>query len=428
VEKANRDALARHLFDQTAAEAERLDASLGAMREEVQATKDMAAPLHAEAKLTREGLGQTAEAFKSAVSEAAAKSANWVRLQKQLQETVTLLESYVKMLDDSVRAHAQAEFGRIKAQDLALSQRLTELKRAEAEIVQAHENSALLVARLESENARVEAEIGRLGESVALDAERVARFDELTAKMRSLAELEQAKELQALKLRMAYAESEVRESEVRGELERMEKSKAGLAEKLKNVAGQTSEIARRREAVRIAGVDVRNAESERDNNILALGREEKSLADMIKDGDPRLAARDLLDKAKSIRGQIAEVEEGRRLLADGDAEIAKHQARLDDLLQGSSFDGLQSKVRGSHDALVVLERAIIALEDALAGDEILRRNPIAADKVRSWDRFRSEATRRLQAARSTYLRSRNPLDPPLLDEINAAIESLKQLP
>ncbi len=428
VEKAQRDAYAQALFDQMANEAEGLDASLGAMRDDVQATKDMAAPLFAEAKLTREGLEQTTESFKKAVSGAAVKSANWIRLQKQLQENVTLLESYVKMLDDSVRSHAQAELGRIKAQDLALTQRLAELKRAEDEVVQAHAGSASLVARLEAESTRVESEIERLGHSVALDAARVAEFDGLTAKMRSLADLEHAKELQSFKLRLAYAQCDVREAEVRDELLNLEKSKTALADKLKDVANQTSEITRRREAVRLAGVDVRNAEAERENNIRALRQEEKSLADMIKDGDPRLAARELLEKAKSIRGQIAEVEEGRRLLVDGDAEIAKLQARLDDLLQGVSFDGLQIQVRGSQDALVVLERAIAALEEALAADDILRRNPIAAGKISSWDQFRSEAARRLKSARSTYLRSRNPLDPPLLDEINAAIDSLKQLP
>jgi chromosome segregation ATPase len=309
-----------------------------------------------------------------------------------------------------------------------LSRRLNELKQAEAEVVLAHEHSASLVARLEGETGRIEAEIERLGASVARDAGRVAEFDGLTAKMRSLAELEHAKELQLMKLRLACAQCDVREAEVRDELQNLEKSKAGLADKLKDVADQTSEVARRREAIRSAGIDVRKAEAERENNIRALRQEEKTLADMIKAGDPRVAARELLDKARSIREQIAEVEEGRRLLADGDAEIAKHQARLDGLLQGASFDGLQAQVKGSHDALMVLERSIAALEEALAAEEILRRNPIAADKLRSWDRFRAEATRRLRFARSTYLRSRNPLDPPLLDEINAAIDSLRQLP
>lgn len=427
-EKAHRDAYAQELFDGLSSEAETLDASLVAMREEVRATKDMAAPLHAEAKLTREGLEQTTEAFVKAVGGAAAKSANWVRLQKQLQANVMLLEAFVRMLDDSVRSHAQAELARIKARDLVLSRRLTELKQAEAEVVLAHEHSASLVARLEGETGRIEAEIERLGASVARDAGRVAEFDGLTAKMRSLAELEHAKELQLMKLRLACAQCDVREAEVRDELQNLEKSKAGLADKLKDVADQTSEVARRREAIRSAGIDVRKAEAERENNIRALRQEEKTLADMIKAGDPRVAARELLDKARSIREQIAEVEEGRRLLADGDAEIAKHQARLDGLLQGASFDGLQAQVKGSHDALMVLERSIAALEEALAAEEILRRNPIAADKLRSWDRFRAEATRRLRFARSTYLRSRNPLDPPLLDEINAAIDSLRQLP
>ena len=427
VEKANRNAYAQALFDQTAQDAERLDATLGAMREEVQSTKDMAAPLHEEAKQAREGLAQTTESFKKAVSGAAVKSANWVRLQKQLQENVTLLESYVRMLDDSVSSHAQAELGRIKAQDLALTQRLAELKRAEDEVVQAHAGSALLVARLEAETTRVESEIERLGASVALDAARVAEFDGLTAKMRSLADLEHAKELQSLKLRLAYAQCDVREAEVRDELLNLEKSKTGLADKLKDIANQNSEITRRREAIRLAGVDVRKAESERENNIRALRQEEKNLADMIKDGDARLAARELLEKAKSVREEIAEVEVARRLLSDDGAEIARLQARLDDLLQGASSDGLQVEAAGSQDALVVLKEAIAALEKALAADDMLRRNPIAAGMVGSWGRFRSEAARRLKSARSTYLRSRNPLDPPLPDEINAAIESLKQL-
>lgn len=427
VEKANHDAYAQALFERIAKDAENLDASLGAMREEVQATKDMAAPLHAEAKQAREGVAQTTEAFKEAVRGAAAESANWVRLQRQLQENVTLLESYVRMLDDSVRSHAQAELGRIKAQDLALTRRLAELKRAEEEVVQAHAGSALLVARLEAENARVESEIERLGASVALDAARVAEFDGLTAKMRSLADLEHAKELQSLNLRLAYAQCDVREAEVRDELLRLEKSKADLADKLKDVASQSSEITRRREALRQAGADVLKAESERENNIRALRQEEKNLADMIKDGDARLAARELLEKARSVREQIADVEVAKRLLSDGDSEIARLQARLDDLLQGASSDELQAQVKGSEDARAVLERAIAALEEALAADDTLRRNPMAAGKVGSWDVFRSEAARRLRSARSTYLRSRNPLDPPLPDEVNAAIESLKQL-
>jgi hypothetical protein len=308
-----------------------------------------------------------------------------------------------------------------------LTQRLAELKRAEEEVVLAHAGSASLVARLEAETIRVESEIERLGASVALDAARVAEFDGLTAKMRSLADLEHAKELQSLKLRLAYAQCDVREAEVRDELLNLEKSKTVLADKLKDVANQNSEITRRREAVRLAGVDVRKAESERENNIRALRQEEKNLADMIKDGDARLAARELLEKAKSVREEITEVEVARRLLSDDGAEIARLQARLDDLLQGASSDGLQVQAAGSQDALVVLKEAIAALEKALAADDMLRRNPIAAGMVGSWGRFRSEAARRLKSARSTYLRSRNPLDPPLPDEINAAIESLKQL-
>jgi hypothetical protein len=57
----------------------------------------------------------------------------------------------------------------------------------------------------------------------------------------------------------------------------------------------------------------------------------------------------------------------------------------------------------------------------------MRANPVAADKLRSWEQFKAEASLRLAAARVTYLRCRNPLESPLVDEINAAIDSLKQL-
>jgi hypothetical protein len=158
-----------------------------------------------------------------------------------------------------------------------------------------------------------------------------------------------------------------------------------------------------------------------------LAREEKALADMIKAGDPRQLAKALLDKAKAVRADIEDVNEARRLLTDGDAEIAKLEAELDALLNGQTVDGLGAQVKGTEAALKVLEQAIHSLEAALAGEDAIRANPLAADKLRSWGQFKAEASSRLAAARVTYLRCRNPMESPLIDEINAAIDSLKQL-
>jgi hypothetical protein len=426
-EKATHDANAQRLFEELADGARRLDQSLRAMDDEVRSTTDMAATLHAEAKQSRDDLAETAVAFTEAMRGAAVRSANWSRLQKSLQEHVRLLESYARMLDGAVRSNAQAELARGKAQEEVLLRRLQELGQSEAEVAAAHVKSAELVSRLEGEAARVEAEIERLGDTVSQDAERVAYFDSLTAKMAALADLRHAKETQSLNVRHAYAQCEIREQEVRDELLSLEKSLVGLAEKKRLVAEQSAEITRRREAIRTSGVDVRNAESERDNLTRALGREEKALADMIKGGDPRQLARGLLDKAKAVRADIDEVNEARLLLTDGDAEIGKLEAELDGLLKGDSVDGLRANVKGTEAAVLILERAIHSLEEALAGEDIMRANPIAADKLRSWDQFRSEASRRLAAARVTYLRCRNPMESPLVAEINAAIDALNQL-
>jgi hypothetical protein len=207
----------------------------------------------------------------------------------------------------------------------------------------------------------------------------------------------------------------------------LESSLQGLADKKRIVAAQSAEITRRREEIRAQGVDVRNAEADRDNLTRALAREEKALADMIKAGDPRQLAKALLDKAKAVRADIEDVNEARRLLTDGDAEIAKLEAELDALLNGQTVDGLGAQVKGTEAALKVLEQAIHSLEAALAGEDAIRANPLAADKLRSWGQFKAEASSRLAAARVTYLRCRNPMESPLIDEINAAIDSLKQL-
>ena len=426
-EKAAHDANAQSMFDELSKRAKALDESLRAMEEEVRSTTDMAAPLHAEAKQTRDDLEKTVTGFREAIRGSAEKSANWSRLQRILQQHIQLFESYARMLDGTVSSNAQAELARVKAQEAILVRRIQELGQAEAEVAAAHVKSAELVSRLEGEVARVEAEIERLGESISLDAERVAYFDALTAKMAALADLRHAKETKSLNLQHAYAQCDVHEQEVRGELLNLERSLVGLTDKRKLVAEQAAEVTRRREAIKAEGVNVRNAEAERDNLTRALAREEKALADMIKAGDPRQLARSLLDEAKAIRADIDEVNEARRLLTDGDAEISKLESELDTLLDGQSIDGLRTKVKGTEAAVVVLERAIHSLEDALAGEDLLRANPIAAEKLRSWEQFKSEASRRLAAARVTYLRCRNPMESPLIDEINAAIDSLKQL-
>ena len=426
-EKASHDANAQSLFDELSKRAKALDESLRAMEEEVRSTTDMAAPLHAEAKQTRDDLEKTVTGFREAIRGSAEKSANWSRLQRILQQHIQLLESYARMLDGTVSSNAQAELARVKSQEAILVRRIQELRQAEAEVAAAHVKSAELVSRLEEEVARVEAEIERLGEYIALDAERVAYFDALTAKMAALADLRHAKETKSLNLQHAYAQCAVHEQEVNNELSSLERSLVALADKKKIVAAQSAEIARRREVNRAQGVDVRNAEADRDNLTRALAREEKTLADMIKAGDPRQLARALLDKAKAVRADIEEVNEARRLLTDGDAEITKLESELDALLVGQSIDSLRTKVKGTEAAVVVLGRAIHSLEDALAGEDLLRANPIAAEKLRAWGQFKSEASRRLAAARVTYLRCRNPMESPLIDEINAAIDALKQL-
>lgn len=426
-EKASHDANARSLFEELAETARRLDESLRAMEEEVRSTTDMAAPLHAEAKQSRDDLEKTVIGFKEAIRGSAEKSANWSRLQRILQQHVQLFESYARMLDGTVRSNAQAELAKVKSQETILIRRIQELGQAEAEVAAAHVKSSDLVSRLEGEVIRVEAEIERLGASISQDAERVAYFDALTAKMAALADLRHAKEIQSLNLRHAYAQCEVHEQQVKDELLSLESSLQGLADKKRIVAAQSAEITRRREEIRAQGVDVRNAEADRDNLTRALAREEKALADMIKAGDPRQLAKALLDKAKAVRADIEDVNEARRLLTDGDAEIAKLEAELDALLNGQTVDGLGAQVKGTEAALKVLEQAIHSLEAALAGEDAIRANAVAADKLRSWGQFKAEASSRLAAARVTYLRCRNPMESPLIDEINAAIDSLKQL-
>jgi hypothetical protein len=140
--------------------------------------------------MTVTGLGE-------AIRGSAEKSSNWSRLQRILQQHVQLFESYARMLDGTVSSNAQAELARVKSQEAILIRRIQELGQAEAEVAAAHVKSSDLVSRLEGEVIRVEAEIEKLGASISQDAERVAYFDALTAKMAALADLRHAKEIQS---------------------------------------------------------------------------------------------------------------------------------------------------------------------------------------------------------------------------------------
>ena len=152
-----------------------------------------------------------------------------------------------------------------------------------------------------------------------------------------------------------------------------------------------------------------------------------SLADLIKGGDPRVAAQHLIDKAKSLRAEIEEVEEGKRLLTDGEAILSELESNLLALLQGISMVTLRADVAGTQKDIESLEKAIRSLEDVLAADTQIKSSHAPDGRAESWAAFRREAECRLKQARNSYLRSRNPMNSPLVDEINASIDALRQL-
>ena len=172
---------------------------------------------------------------------------------------------------------------------------------------------------------------------------------------------------------------------------------------------------------------MRGAEANRDNLRRTLENEEKALADMIRGGDPRVAAQHLIDKAKSLRAEIDEVEEGKRLLTDGEAILSELESKLVAILEGISMVTLRAEVAGSPKDIESLEKAIRSLEDVLAADAQLKGSHAPDGRLEAWTAFRREAEQRLKQARNAYLRSRNPVNPALVDEINASVEALRQL-
>jgi DNA repair exonuclease SbcCD ATPase subunit len=148
---------------------------------------------------------------------------------------------------------------------------------------------------------------------------------------------------------------------------------------------------------------------------------------MVKVSDPRVTARHLIVKAKAVRAEIEEVEESIRLLADGDAEIAKLESELAARVAGSSLVSLRANVLGTQSEIEALEKAIGSLEDALAAASRLHASLAEEGRAATWNAFRAEAEAKLKQARISYLRSRNPRAVPFVEEINAAIEALRQL-
>lgn len=426
-ERMNSELHAKQLFDELAEKAGKLDESLMAMRDDVRSTTEMAGPLHGEAKLARNDLQLMASGFMSAIRSAADRSANWAMMQKQFNEHARLLESAVRMLDDGVRVIAAAELERITRQNVEIDVRLDALKKAEAQVIEAHARSSQMVAMLEAETAKVSADIDRREQAIMDNGIHVAEFDALVSRVRSLAAMEHAKELESMKVRHAEAQCSIREQEARDEINKVAAFAASLAERLRVIGKESADVAIRRESVKAEVVKVRSAEADRDNLRRALEKEEKALADMIKGGDPRVAAQHLIERAKSLRSEIEEVEEGRRLLTDGEEILARLEADLATLLKGISMVTLRADVSGTQKDIESLEKAIRSLEDALAADSQLKASRFPEGRAETWAIFRREAEQKLKQARNTYLRSRNPMNPPLVEEINAAIEALRQL-
>ena len=426
-ERVNSENVAKTLFDNLAEEAGKLDATLLAMRDDVRSTSEMAEPLHAEAKLARKDLQAMASGFMTAIRSAADRSANWAMLQKQFNEHARLLESAVRMLDDGVRVIATTELERITTQNVEVNLRLDALRKAEAHVIEAHGRSGQLVAALESETSKVTAEIDSREKAIMEDGAQVAEFDALVSRVRSLAALEHAKSLESMKVRHAEAQCSIREHEARDEINKIDVLSTSLAERLKVVGKEAADVARRRESVKSEAAQVRGAEANRDNLRRTLENEEKALADMIRGGDPRVAAQHLIDKAKSLRAEIDEVEEGKRLLTDGEAILSELESKLVAILEGISMVTLRAEVAGSPKDIESLEKAIRSLEDVLAADAQLKGSHAPDGRLEAWTAFRREAEQRLKQARNAYLRSRNPVNPALVDEINASVEALRQL-
>ena len=426
-ERANRDERARVLFDLLDKEAAQLDQSLLAMRDDVRSTKEMASPLHAEAKLTRNELAGMTDAFVKAMRAAADKSANWAQLQKQLIRHAQLLEALVGMLDDGIKTVAKAELERVRTQNADIEARLAALKQSEAVVIDAHSRSAQLVALLERESSRVDDEIVRREASINDDSARVAEFDALVSRVRSLAAIEHAKALGVMKVRHEEAQCVIREQEARDEMKKLEVFSSNVTTRLNRIGAEAAEIARKRDSIKAEVGQVRAAEADRDRLKRELESVDRTLADMIKAGDPRQVVRHLLDRTKALRDDIAEVEEARRLLADGDTEIIQLEAELGRKLGESSLRELRASVKGSQEDIESMDKAIAAIEDVLAACDQLDASRVPEGRAALWADYRSEALRRLNEIRGVYLRSRNPVNPPVVDEINAAIEALRQL-
>ncbi len=426
-EKANSEIYAEKLFDELKKDAETLDRSLQAMRDDVRSTKEMAEPLHDEAKLTRKDLQSMTDAFAKAIKSSADKSANWAELQRRFNEHVRLLEAAVRMLDGGVRLKATTELERVTNQNAEITQRLASLRQAEADVIQAHLRSSQLAASLEQESHRVQAEIETRERAIADDCSQVAEFDILVEKVSSLAAVEHALALETMKLRHAEAQCVIREQAAKAELGKLDNLERSLVARQQRIQSEVAGITHKRASVSAGLAQVRTAGADRDKLQKALESEERTLANMIKLGDPRIAAQQLIAKAKALRNEIEEVEEGRKLLADGDVILADLEAKLNAMLDGHSLADLRKKVAATQKDIDALEKATRSLEDALAAQAGLAVGLPTDERQATWERYRQHAMEVLKFARAIYLRSRNPLNPPLADEINAAIEALRQL-
>lgn len=426
-ERVNSDNHARQLFDELAQNAAKLDMELTAMRDEVVATTQLAEPIQTEAKASRQQLQAVVSGMATAIRSAADRSANWNQLQKHLNEQAQLLEACVRMLDDGIRLNAVAELARIRASNAEMSARLEALRQAERELAEAHARSGELVAMLESESIRLAAEVDSREQAIMDNAAEVAEFDLLAARVGSLAEVESAKALELMKLRNAEAHCAIHEQAIRSEMDKLEKSGAKFEARRQRIRSESDDIERRRAAVQAVVAQVREATKDRDGLQLALGQEEQRLAAMIKGGDPRLEAQQLIRKAQKLRDEIEEVEEGRRLLTDGANHLAELESRLSATLDGVSLVKLRSDVAGTHKDIKGLEKAIDSLEDVLAADLQTRDSHAPEGRAELMAAFRQEAERCLKQARVAYLRSHGHRNAAITEEIRAAIEALRQL-